>query len=851
MARTDLEQLVYQMSADIRSLERANKRALGEVKDSSRKIQREYDQLAADMGRGFGRASLAAGVAFGAIVGYATKAASDAAETANAFQVAFGSLTPLAQKFAKSYSDTVGRSLVETQAQMAKTQLVLTGIGVSAEQALSLTESIQRRSVDIGSLWNVQDAEAYQAILSGIAGEAEPLKKFGVALNDAALKSELLRLGFKGNAQEAPEAAKAIARLNIIMRGTASADGDAIRTKDGLANKTKAARAEFEKAAVSLGENFLPIAAEAASVAADLLAEFNKWPDSMKLAGLAALGLVAAGGPIAALIDGWGKVIKFANAARAAQVAAAGVGGAAAAGGAAAKGAAAGGVGATLLGGGLAAAGVAYAALGIKGTVDAISGGDRVTLVNNLLKNPALVRGLKDEDIAKLQGQLRKDASRKGEFAQTMYGDFGVDTTPAKRALGILAGEANARKDIAAKAAGGGGSPDGGFTLPPDLQKPVADPNKDKQQAEAAAKLAKDQADRFNSAMARAKDDELRAQQSAAMSIQERAKNELQRIDDDEKARAVDLQLAIDKKELTEAQVKEIKAAEGKARSAERGQVTAERDEALKLESYRVAQDLASLEQDALSSQAEITRNIFERYQIERNLLALRQKQEREAQEEEIRRNPNLSPDEKKRLREDLAKAQAGAREVLAKTQREDLKSAILGAFDAAKGGAGSLAAYFGQQLKARLLDNAADALAKWLLNSGGGDGKGVVGKVGTFVKSFAGMFAGGGTIPTGQWGIVNDGAMEAVRAKPGGGIEVMNGGALRSLSGLSTQAASRVVVQDRVVRIVTEASPYFDTRVAAVSAPGAVQAGQVASDAGAAKATAAARSSSRYRIGR
>lgn len=316
MARTDLEQLVYQMSAEMKQLTAANKRALVDVKSTTTKAQREYDKLGAEMGRSFGRASTVAGVAFAAIMGYSVKAASDASETANAFSVAFGGLEKQAQAFAKSYSSDVGRALDETQARMAKTQLVLTGVGVAAKDALGMTEAIQRRSVDIGSLWNVSDAEAYQAILSGISGEAEPLKKFGVALNEAALKAELLRLGFKGNAQEAPEAAKAIARLNIILKASASADNDAIKTKDSLSNAVKRAQGEFRDAAVELGNNFLPQAANATKAAADLLGEFNKMPDGVKLAGLAFLGLVAAAGPIAALIAGLSNVIKVAGAAR-------------------------------------------------------------------------------------------------------------------------------------------------------------------------------------------------------------------------------------------------------------------------------------------------------------------------------------------------------------------------------------------------------------------------------------------------------------------------------------------------------------------------------------------------------
>jgi hypothetical protein len=320
LAQTELERLTFQLSADVRRMQRDLDKANGVVDRNTRQMQAKFDKMGQEAGRAFAGMSLAAGAAFGAITAYAIKAASDAEETANAFSVAFGTLTDEANKFAESYSKNVGRSFTEVQGNMARAQLVLTGIGVEATQALDMVKAIQSRSVDIGSLFNVEDADAFRAIMSGIAGEAEPLKRFGVAVNDAAVKAELLRMGFKGSTQDATETQKTVARLNIIMRQSIKADGDAINTKDSLANSTKAAKAEFEAAAVALGKNLLPAATAATTAASELLVQFNAMPDSVKMAGLALLGLVAASGPIMAVIAGLSNLIKMAAAARASLV---------------------------------------------------------------------------------------------------------------------------------------------------------------------------------------------------------------------------------------------------------------------------------------------------------------------------------------------------------------------------------------------------------------------------------------------------------------------------------------------------------------------------------------------------
>jgi hypothetical protein len=316
LAQTDLERLTFQLSADMRKMQRDLDKANGVVGQRADQMQRRMDKLGSEMGRTFGQISLAAGAAFGAITAYAIKAASDAEEVGNAFKVAFGDQAKAAEAFAKSYSGSVGRSFTEVQGNMARSQLVLTGIGVEASAALEMVKAIQGRAVDIGSLFNVDDAEAFRAVMSGIAGEAEPMKRFGVAVNDAAVKAELLRLGFKGSSSDATEAQKAVARLNIIIDQSAKADGDAARTKDGLANSTKAAKAEFEAAAVALGKELLPAAVAATQAATELLRQFNALPDGVKLAGLALLGLVAAGGPIAATISGMVKLIEYAAKAR-------------------------------------------------------------------------------------------------------------------------------------------------------------------------------------------------------------------------------------------------------------------------------------------------------------------------------------------------------------------------------------------------------------------------------------------------------------------------------------------------------------------------------------------------------
>jgi hypothetical protein len=320
-------------------------RTLGSVPES---LKAKYRELGTDIGRSFAGISRSAGLAFGAITAYSLKLASDAGEIESAFQVAFGNSTESVKAFSEQLGETAGRDAVVLRESMTRLQLVLTGTGVEAAKAADLVKALSTAGVDAGSLFNTSDAEALQKIISGLTGESEPLKAFGVVLTEAAVKAELLRLGFKGNVDAASEAAKSIARANLILKGLSVAQGDAARTADSAANTTKRMTAEFNKAARDLGTQLLPAMTQLFGAATDVLEAFNDLPGGVQVAGLAFLGLIAAGGPIAGLIANLARLRLIAIETRAA-VALIGAGG-----GAGARGLIAGGaLGAAGVGGGL------------------------------------------------------------------------------------------------------------------------------------------------------------------------------------------------------------------------------------------------------------------------------------------------------------------------------------------------------------------------------------------------------------------------------------------------------------------------------------------------------------------
>lgn len=508
MARTDLDQLVLTMSADIRRLEKGLDKAQGKMDSTARameKRQKELDKNLAKLGEaageGFGRASVAAGLAFGAITGYAIKAAADANEIANAFNVAFGDMSDEARAFAKTFSESVGRSFYETQESMSRARLVLDGFGFSGQQALDIVEQIQARSVDIGSLFNVKDADAFAAIISGLTGETEPMKRFGVVVNQAAIEAELLRLGFKGNVTEASEQAKVLARLNLMLAGTSKAQGDAANTAESLSNQQKRLQGEVRDSAVELGQRFLPVAQKVIVWANDALTAFNNLPTGVQNASLALLAMVAAGGPIAAAIGGLAKLITYARNARIAMLA---LGGANAAAGAAgvAGGAAA---GAGLVAGGAVAG---AAAVGVGGAA--------------VIASESAIQGARKrvaDDLAKaserdLMLALKATAPARGQAGFNKMTEA-IQAELAKR--GGQASVADVEKQAAAAAKAAAGGTPGGFSLAPNQLAPVAGSGGGKGRAAKAKKAEEQEEDltEITDRLIQAREDFTRVQEKA------------------------------------------------------------------------------------------------------------------------------------------------------------------------------------------------------------------------------------------------------------------------------------------------------------------------------------------------
>jgi hypothetical protein len=123
-----------------------------------------------------------------------------------------------------------------------------------------MSKTLVQLAADLASFNNTSVQDAIEALRSGISGETEPLKRYGVAINDVRLKEEALRLGLIQTAKGTlPVAVKAQAAYALILKDTALAQGDFARTSTGYANQQRILAAEMENLNAELGEHLLPL----------------------------------------------------------------------------------------------------------------------------------------------------------------------------------------------------------------------------------------------------------------------------------------------------------------------------------------------------------------------------------------------------------------------------------------------------------------------------------------------------------------------------------------------------------------------------------------------------------------
>ena len=112
---------------------------------------------------------------------------------------------------------------------------------------------------DLAAQFGGSTREAVEALAAAMRGESDPIERYGISLNETAVKAELAAMGSDKLKGAALEQAKAQARINIIMRQSADAQGAFAREADTAAGKQQRLAASWENFKSAIGGALLPV----------------------------------------------------------------------------------------------------------------------------------------------------------------------------------------------------------------------------------------------------------------------------------------------------------------------------------------------------------------------------------------------------------------------------------------------------------------------------------------------------------------------------------------------------------------------------------------------------------------
>jgi phage-related protein len=183
---------------------------------------------------------------------------SDAEEMMGKFNVVFANTGDMVISRLDEFAAAAGRSQYELRGMAATFGDTLKPMGFTEAQAADMAVTLSILATDLGSFNNMPMDEALQRLQGTLIGSHENALAFGVIINENTLAAEMAANGWDTLTGAELEAAKVQARMNLLIKGTTDAQGDAIRTSGSWANQMRTLTSTVKDAATELGLKLLP-----------------------------------------------------------------------------------------------------------------------------------------------------------------------------------------------------------------------------------------------------------------------------------------------------------------------------------------------------------------------------------------------------------------------------------------------------------------------------------------------------------------------------------------------------------------------------------------------------------------
>lgn len=197
--------------------------------------------------------------------------ASDLSETTSAVTQVYGDASADIISFASDANQKLGQTRTQALKAAQTFGVFAKQAGLTGKPLANFSTGLVTLSTDLSSFYNTSTDEAIEAIGAGLRGEAEPLRRFGVLLDDATLRAKALELGIYEGNDALTGQQRILAAQAVIFDQTGIAQGDFARTSGDLAGQQKVLQASLDDTQTKFGEALLPAFSSAATFANDTL----------------------------------------------------------------------------------------------------------------------------------------------------------------------------------------------------------------------------------------------------------------------------------------------------------------------------------------------------------------------------------------------------------------------------------------------------------------------------------------------------------------------------------------------------------------------------------------------------
>ena len=255
-----LADAVAYLTTDDTQLKKGMSSAEKTIESSGGKFGSVLQGIGMSVGLGIAGIATSAASQVVSFMGDSIGAASDLGETLSKTQVLFGQSADAVVQFADTAASQFGQSKQQALDAAATFATFGKAAGLAGDDLVSFSTDFVGLSSDLASFNNTTPEQAIQAIGAALRGESEPLRQYGVLLDDASMRQKALELGIISTTKDAltPQQ-KVLAAQALIYEQTSAAQGDFARTSGGLANQQRILDAQMENLKTTVGEALLPV----------------------------------------------------------------------------------------------------------------------------------------------------------------------------------------------------------------------------------------------------------------------------------------------------------------------------------------------------------------------------------------------------------------------------------------------------------------------------------------------------------------------------------------------------------------------------------------------------------------